>query len=120
MRICIIDDDKIYQLLIKKMFKMLNGDVQLKSLVDGQAALQHFLQNNPAYDIVLVDLNMPRMNGWELLEQMQDKNILPNAQVYIATSSIDYQDQKKAKDFEIVRGILTKPITKEKLEQLIF
>ncbi|TQD38508.1 response regulator [Haloflavibacter putidus] len=120
MRVCIIDDDKIYQLLIKKMFKMLNGHVKLKSLLDGQEALQHFTEDKPTYDIVLVDLNMPRINGWELLKEMQDKNILPNAHVYIATSSIDYQDQKKAKDYEIVKGILTKPITKEKLEQLIF
>lgn len=119
MKICIVDDDKIYQLLMKRMLNMLDKQLSITSLFNGEQALEHLQKESLAYDLVLVDLNMPKMNGWELLDHMKSQKVSTNATIYIATSSIDFNDKKRAESIDIVSGLITKPISKATLEVLV-
>ena len=60
--------------------------------------------------MILLDLNMPVMNGWEFLEELEKTEIASQAKVAIVTSSIDSADRKKAKEFEMVEYFLSKPL----------
>ena len=73
-----------------------------------------------APDVILLDINMPVLNGWEFLEELipqLDKfpNDLP---VFMLSSTIDQADFDKAKTYSIVKGFYSKPLTKENLSEI--
>jgi len=72
--------------------------------------------------VVFLDLNMPIMNGWEFLDKLSKaKNeITMHYKLYILSSTINPDDQKKAKSNPLVSGFLSKPLTKEHLNMFAF
>jgi len=119
---CIIDDDTIYVSLLKKL-------IQLKKLCDnilvfknGKEAIDFFKDSESLPDLILLDLNMPIMNGWEFLEAFNPINkqlgniTTPN--LYVVSSSIDPVDSEKAKKIECVRDYISKPISIQNFEQI--
>lgn len=61
--------------------------------------------------LVLLDLNMPEMNGWDFLEACKEKSYSNKVHVVVVTSSLFREDQRKAAEYEQVIGYFTKPIT---------
>lgn len=69
-------------------------------------------------DLVILDLNMPLMSGWELLEFLRQDEKCRDLPVAIFTSSIDKQDAKKSERYSNVIGHFVKPITRSLLEDI--
>ena len=67
-RILVIDDDVAIRVLLQAVLKRMKFDVELAE--DGQAGLDK-LRNNGGYDLVLLDLMMPRLNGYEFIDRVQ-------------------------------------------------
>ncbi|HNP33454.1 MAG TPA: response regulator, partial [Flavobacterium sp.] len=70
--------------------------------------------------LVLLDLNMPVMDGWEFLESFISKgyqNVFVSTRFIVLSSSIDPYDINRSKTYPVV-GFLSKPVTKEMLENL--
>ncbi|EOQ90232.1 response regulator receiver domain protein [Leptospira yanagawae serovar Saopaulo str. Sao Paulo = ATCC 700523] len=120
-KICIIDDDKIYQFTTKKIISNagITGEVLIFS--DAEHALE-FLQKGSHTkeslpDIVYLDINMPFMDGWQFLEAIEP--LLPQfpkqVQIYLVSSSVDDADTERAAKISYVAGYIFKPFTKEKL-----
>lgn len=122
--ICIIDDDKIYQMLTKKMLVKLNTNYPIHQFYNGLNAL-NFLKESMANgsvlpSIILLDINMPVMDGWEFLKAVEE--LLPrprNLQIFLVTSSIAAIDMDKAKNSKLVTKYIPKPIRPEILQQII-
>ena len=121
MEFCIIDDDKIYQFLMKKTIESISNDVEVKLFHDGLDAISRFKQEGVCCSIILLDLNMPNMDGWQFIQEYKklEKTCGGKHKIYIATSSISSLDKEKAKQFEEIDGYLTKPITKNKLLEIL-
>jgi CheY-like chemotaxis protein len=66
-RILVIDDDLAIRVLLQAVLKRMKFDVELAE--DGAAGLE-MLQRGPAYDLILLDLMMPRLNGYEFIERI--------------------------------------------------
>jgi DNA-binding response OmpR family regulator len=66
-RILVIDDDLAIRVLLQAVLKRMKFDVELAE--DGAAGLET-LQREPAFDLILLDLMMPRLNGYEFIEQI--------------------------------------------------
>ena len=66
-RILVIDDDLAIRVLLQAVLRRMKFDVELAE--DGAAGLEK-LQNDTAYDLILLDLMMPRLNGYEFIEQI--------------------------------------------------
>ena len=65
-------------------------------------------------DIILLDINMPIMNGWDFLEKYEElEQSLRSKVIYLLSSSENPLDQERAKDSPLISGILPKPLTKE-------
>src|SRR3989337_43592 len=66
-RILVIDDDLAIRVLLQAVLRRMKFDVELAE--DGAAGLDK-LQNGAIYDLILLDLMMPRLNGYEFIEQI--------------------------------------------------
>lgn len=122
MKICIIDDDKIYQFLLKKMVNMVDKQIITSSYFNGLDAISSFEKLDSCCDIILLDLNMPTMDGWEFIEEYQKlkRSSKPFPKIYIATSSISGEDRMRALSYKtIIKGYLIKPITLQMIKKIV-
>ncbi len=125
MRFAVVDDDVIFRLSAKMLIQSLDGEHSIVMLENGEEAI-HFLntykaQSSMLPDILLLDLSMPILNGWEFLEQyLPLKNELSkDITIYIVSSSIDDADIKRAEAISAVKGYWVKPISRDQLKDLI-
>jgi CheY-like chemotaxis protein len=82
---------------------------------------ERVIKKNIHPDLILLDINMPGMNGWEFLEEYNklEKQFQSHAIVVMLTTSGNPDDKMKAKLFSSVSDFKTKPLTKEMLEDII-
>ena len=119
--ICVIDDDQIYQLIIKKVVERTGEFDSICFYNDGIEAFKDFKSLD--YDlpkIILLDINMPQMDGWQFLDSLiaYRPNFHQDTVIYIVTSSIAHSDRDKAKSYKEVSGFLSKPLNVEKLNEI--
>lgn len=123
--ICVIDDDTIYQFIIKRIIQSQSITQKVLVFSEGSQALG-FLKENSANkerlpDIILLDLNMPTMNGWSFLDEfikMKD-SLGKDIAIYVASSSINPDDIARARGIKNVSDYLIKPINPEQLKEII-
>lgn len=123
-KICLIDDDKVYHLFTKKLItRNQDEDSEIIHFYDGLPALEFFIQNQnhgkKLPDIILLDLQMKEMGGWEFLEKFKGLTCKKNCIIYIVTSSIAPEDYQKSKGYSLVSGFITKPLTSTAINQIL-
>lgn len=123
--LCIIDDDELYKLLLKKTINNLKSTTKVISFANGEEAILGLLENksDPSKlpDTILLDINMPVMDGWEFMEEYLSvqKEFSKTMTIYIASSSIAHQDIEKSKTYKEISGYLIKPIVKSTVASLL-
>jgi len=123
--IALVDDDEVYVFLTKKVIESTNLVDWVKVFKNGLQALNYLKENIDKPDslpeIILLDLSMPVMDGWQFLEEWVTVNpkIGKKITIYICTSSISPVDISMAKEINEISDIIFKPITKEKLIDII-
>lgn len=123
---CIIDDDKIYVNLVKKIIEIKHLSRNLIIFKNGKEALDYFrpilenLSEDRLPDIIFLDLNMPVMDGWEFLNEfIKIKNSFSKKiTLYVVSSSINPRDLERARSFNLVTDYLIKPIELKKFEKI--
>ena len=113
--IVLVDDDpvtnKIHHLVITKHQK----NRRVVPFEHPEEALEYLALQEP--DLVLLDLNMPGISGWDFLQLMEKKGIAID--VVIISSSINAADRIRAQAFKAVKDFITKPLTYEKIRHLL-
>tara|TARA_R110002051_G_scaffold65839_1_gene119479 strand:- start:23743 stop:24153 length:411 start_codon:yes stop_codon:yes gene_type:complete len=111
LEILLVDDDPVVQYLHKTLLSKFNFPEQ-KFFSNGEFALDYILENNNQnlLFLILLDINMPVMNGWEFLEELKKHSIKSLVKVVILTSSIDNSDKDKAKSYHQVFEFMEKPL----------
>ncbi len=123
--LCIIDDDELYKMLLKKTVNNLKSKTKVISYANGEEAILGLLENksDPSKlpDTILLDINMPVMDGWEFMEEYLSiqKEFSKSMVIYIASSSIANQDIEKSKTYKEISGYLIKPIVKSTVANLL-
>jgi CheY-like chemotaxis protein len=114
--IWVIDDDNIYQIIVNKIIQKSEMFSEISSFKNGKEAINavsNSLNSKDSFpDIILLDINMPIMDGWEFMEELQILKQSINKQiiVYIVSSSIAVEDKNKAKSYPDILGYLSKPV----------
>ncbi len=70
-------------------------------------------------DVILLDINMPILDGWQFLDGIITIKVIKKITIFIVTSSIDPRDKEKAKSYSNVKNFVVKPITQDKLNDLM-
>ena len=121
----LVDDDDIFVYLTKKTIEQTELVENIRVFSNGKSAFEFLLENANNHDllpeIILLDLNMPLMDGWAFLEEFValKPNIGKQITIYIITSSISPHDIDRAKGISAVSDYLIKPVTKEKFVDLL-
>ncbi|MEX0772891.1 MAG: response regulator [Balneolales bacterium] len=121
-----VEDDYISQMLMKRVLSKSSFAREIHIVSNGYEALEFYknlldLDDTPSYpSLVLLDLNMPILNGWEFLDEFIDSYLphFKDTKVAILTSSIDNEDRQKAKGYSIVTDFISKPLTVDMLKKL--
>ncbi|MFO7826791.1 MAG: response regulator [Cyclobacterium sp.] len=114
-RIVFVDDDKVQHMINKRVLLKVNKHLKLFFFENPYEALE-WLAIHPA-DVLLLDINMPEMDGWFFLKLMEERGI--RLDVKMLTSSLDPDDLEKSKTFDQVSGFLIKPLKDENIAEFL-
>lgn len=117
----VVDDDPLYIFSMKKVLKLTEFCEDAKFFKNGQEALDELiprLEEGDLPDVMFLDISMPIMNGWELLDHLVKYPKAKEIKIFIVSSSIDPYDTGKSSSYEIVTDYVYKPITIEKMKEL--
>jgi CheY-like chemotaxis protein len=112
------DDNFFHKIIINKMNIVNRIDV----VINGLEALAYLKKENQSPpELIFLDINMPKMNGWEFLEQYKHLDVKQKARVVIMilTTSANPDDIKRANEIEEVTGFETKPLTEKMLTEIL-
>lgn len=116
--IWVVDDDAIAVTIVSHLIGRQENLELLNSFGNAGDMLEAFKQCDQYPDLIILDLNMPMMSGWDLLEEMKTDFSLNAIKVAIFTSSIDERDRKKAENYPCVIGYFVKPMTRNILGKI--
>lgn len=119
-KVVLVDDDAVVLFLHKVLVKRSCLPPVAFSCKNAREALEEIKNNgveNTPY-LVLLDINMSIMNGWEFLDAIQCEKFSDNIYVAIVTSSINAQDHKKAEDYPQFIEYLEKPLSVDDLNRV--
>ena len=117
--VLLVDDDAATNFLHSIILKILKCTETIDTARNGKEALDYLHENNPP-DLILLDINMPGMDGWMFLDEL-DK--LPEIKsktkvIVMITSSVNPQDRLKALE-RGTTGFMSKPLTNEKAREML-
>lgn len=123
LRFILIDDEvysnKISRTFIKKMYP--NAEiVDFLSPLEGLQYIDDEYKERTIPTAILLDINMPELNGWEVLEKLHEfpLYIKESLSVYMLSSSIDPKDKQKAEEHPLIKGYIEKPLSRDILQKI--
>lgn len=121
--VCIIDDDPIYIFGTKRLMQMTDFCENFVVYNNGKEAIDSFVNivasnDEKLPDLILLDLNMPIMDGWEFLNQFAKLPFQKRVHIYMVSSSINPEDRSKSTSYDNVENFLVKPLTEKTLEEV--
>lgn len=123
--IALVDDDKVFQLTTLRTIQAAKLTDKILQFENGEEALtflkQHASETENLPDYIFLDINMPFVDGWMFLDDFASlkSGLHKDISIYMVSSSIDPRDMNRAKGNKDVREYIIKPVSKEKLIQLL-
>ncbi|WP_020533064.1 response regulator [Flexithrix dorotheae] len=120
--ILLVDDDEPTNFLHEMVISDFDCTEKIVSVQDGNEALEYLKSSHKDKpDLIFLDINMPGMNGWEFLEAYQhlEEKQKVSVVVMMLTTSLNPDDEIKAKKYDLIHGYKKKPLTEEILKEII-
>ncbi|MFT5820497.1 MAG: CheY-like chemotaxis protein [Crocinitomix sp.] len=122
--ILIVDDDETNNFYAKHVLAKSNITENLYFAMNGQEALQiiaDLTNKGITTDLILLDINMPIMNGFEFLEAYEKLPVSHRSKTVVTmmSSSVNSADMEKSKSYKSIDRRIEKPLTKEKIEAIL-
>ena len=119
--ILLVDDDYEDNVFHKLIISRMNITESIEEVNDGIEALDYLKKSKTPPELIFLDINMPRMNGWEFLEEYKDLGAEQKAKTIIMmlSTSSNPDEIKKAREIAEVSGFKTKPLSKEMMVEIL-
>lgn len=117
----LVDDNHDDNYLHEREIKKGNFSNTVITKNSAKAALEYLRsRKGPHSDLIFLDINMPGMDGWEFLEEYNslDKDLQGRAVIIMLTTSANDDDVVKATSWSFISDYITKPLTKEKMDEI--
>src|SRR5690242_3496521 len=116
-RIIVIDDDLISNKICSHVIKRFLPGIDVCSFISPEEGLEFIhttYLSNPVKTILLLDINMPEMSGWNVLEELEryEEIIKEHLHIYICSSSVSLHDKAFSRKHPLVIDYMGKPLTK--------
>ena len=119
-----IDDNPMEHMIMQRIFERYELFQDTSHSLDGRIIIEFLITNRfkpeNLPDLIFLDLNMPGFSGWDFLEEFKrlQSSFRKAINIYIVSSSIDPNDKLNARQYHFLKGFLTKPVKKERLEMI--
>jgi len=120
-RIMLIDDEMFDQLAYRRVIDQSGLVGETVMFQSAEEALAHLRDpGTEPFDAIFLDINMPRMNGFEFLSAAHEElgGAFATAVIIMLTTSLDPRDRERAAQFDVVKRFIAKPLTKEHLVEV--
>lgn len=117
-RILLVDDSQPFNFLSRIMLSKAVHDCEIEEVLNGRDALKKIVTENYCPDVILLDINMPVMDGKEFLREYAR---LPNRcspKIFMLTSSVRDEDREETLSTGVVSGYFEKPLTRDHIEEM--
>ncbi len=115
--ILVVDDSEADQFLARSIIRRFDAEIQVTEAPDGEAALSILASASTPPDLILLDVNMPAMDGHDFLAAYSKHDTTPST-VVMLTSSSQPRDIDRALAYDFVAGSLVKPLSVDDLKAL--
>ena len=123
--VLLVDDDDATNFIHRCVIESTGFVDDVVVVEDGREAIEYLQknkeQNEPLPNIIFLDLNMPLMDGWEVIDKLKELNITQKDGTFVCilTTSENPEDVEKAKNIELVDEYLTKLLDKDKFTNIV-
>lgn len=120
----LVDDDIIFRTAAEVLVGQKLSEYKTSHFENGLKVYDKLIELAETPDqlpeLMFLDINMPVMNGWELLEELKvaPAIIREQVQIHILTSSIAPEDMNLSKTYEFINGYIAKPLTSKDLKRI--
>jgi CheY-like chemotaxis protein len=115
--IWIVDDDQVITYITERLLHNADPSLKVSGYLSAKMALEKLRLDNDCPDVLLLDINMPGISGWEFLDELNKLGRFVN--IYMYSSSIDPEDVKRARAYPMVREFLSKPLDMKTINHLL-
>jgi CheY-like chemotaxis protein len=116
--ILLVEDDNVDAITVRRALKELNVPNGIVHQLDGENALKYLRSKNKKPCVILLDLNMPKMSGIELLKIIKNDDELKQIPVIVMTTSKDERDKMDSFEFSVAGYIVKSADYKKFVESL--
>ena len=117
MKILIAEDDIVSQMVLTALIPRNHSFKLVENGADAIAKFKAALDAQAPFDIVLMDLYMPEMNGLDALSAIKAMN--SNARIYVTSTCLEYETITSSMTVNGADGFIIKPVTKAKLQEIL-
>jgi CheY-like chemotaxis protein len=122
--ILLVDDDEVTHFYVEHLIRKMNLAKEVHVALSGQDAMTYLSSalecESPLPDLILLDINMPIMNGFEFLDAFEQSAMSKQyrGKIFMLTSSGLDQDRARAANYTSLSGYFTKPLNTVLLDEI--
>jgi CheY-like chemotaxis protein len=117
-KVLLIDDNRIDLLINEKLVQRYFPEAEVTKKSLAKEALDYLHHTSTYPDLILLDIKMPEMDGFEFLDRLADYPFAQSLVIFMLSSSIDPSDLSRADENDLVAGYLQKPISIAGIERV--